>query len=151
MRIERVEAITALLRKRGPMTTRDIAEELDATVHAINGAIGKRRKDHPGERFRIVGWTQVTGEWRCLLARYSASGGDDAIKPKRSERELNREAVRRYRAKNLEAYRAKERARAAKRRGTVIAINPWTGLAPVSLRSHMAKVAANTSTLAEAA
>lgn len=133
------------------MTTREIADALDATVHAINGAIGKRRKEHPGERFRIVGWTQVTGEWRRLLARYSASGGDDVAKPRRSARELNREAVRRYRAKNLEAYRAKERARAAKRRGTVIVINPWAGLAPVSLRSHMAKVAANTSTLERAA
>lgn len=145
MRVERVEAITALLRKRGPLTTRQIAEELDATVHAINSAIVKRRKDHPGERFRITSWDAVTGEWRRLLARYSASGGPDAPKPVRTARELNTLAVRRYRAKNLEASRAKERARTARRRGRTLVVNPWEGLAPVGLRSHMAKVAANTS------
>lgn len=150
MRVERVEAITALLRKRGPMTTRALAEELDATVHAIGGAIQKRRRNHPGERFKIVGWQRVTGEWRRMLAVYSHQGGDDCQKPVADERALNREAVRRHRAKYLEAYRAKDRARMAQRRGAVVAVNPWAALAPRGLQSHMAKVAANT-TLRDAA
>jgi hypothetical protein len=140
------DAISTAIRQHGPMTSREIAEVLEWPTNTVSIVIRSTRRDHPGKFFRISSWRQVLGRRRNDEAVYSAGRGADCIKPETDVVARKRAADRRWRERHNGSYLAKKMVRDGAR-----LLNPWLQLAPPSMRGHMQKVAANTSTLAKAA
>lgn len=137
----RYAPILALLKDLGPMTKQEIAEQLGLTKKTVDGAINYLRKMRPGASFRIVGWRGTTGRDAGIYA--AEDGADETAPPIR--RQARRAASRaKYRAKNREAINAKNRVRAAERKGRSLAVNPWMPLAPKAVRFLMTQAANST-------
>lgn len=87
----RKEGIVRLLKEHGPMTVRELAEELGATVRHISGSLASLRNRWPGT-VRIAGYRRdEDGGLLYPRALWALGGQPDARRPGRlSKQEYNR-------------------------------------------------------------
>ncbi len=131
-------AVIAVLKARGPMTVREIAEELDWPVSRVHGVIANGRRLHPEKLFRVVAYKPSEGK---DLSVYAARPGKDTPRDvDKRARQLARQT--RYRKKHAAVVNARHRARRALKREQPTAVNPWMQLAPKDVRTAMT-IAAN--------
>lgn len=134
-------AVIAVLKARGPMTVREIAEELDWPVGRVHAVVANGRRLHPEKLFRAVSYRPVKEGKGKDAAVYAAMPGKDAKRPEVDRQARARENFARYRQRHKAAINARQRAQRALKRERPTAINPWMGLAPKELRSAMTMAA----------
>ncbi len=137
----RRQAIIALLQKLGPMTTVEIADNLEWPPELISSAIVFARRKSPNQVFRVVGYEPTVGHWGPDRPIYAAEAGEDIPKPQVRRKARERAKNRRWYAKHAAAEAAKKR---AQRTGGG-PVNVWTQLAAPELRARMTRLAANSS------
>lgn len=92
------ERILKALRELGPMTMRELVEQLDVPLRSVRCAIGKMRSPSRRARYRlrIVAWRRDEELGRLYpRAVWGLGDGPDAVKPRPLN---NTEYCRRYRA-----------------------------------------------------
>lgn len=130
-------AVIAVLKARGPMTVREIAEELDWPVSRVHAVVANARRQHPEKLFRAVSYRPKGKD----TSVYAAMPGKDAKRQPIDKEARARERFARYRQRHRAAINARLRAKRAAKRKQPTAINPWMQLAPKELRSAMTMAA----------
>lgn len=134
-------AVIAVLKARGPMTVREIAEELDWPVSRVHAVVANGRRLHPEKLFRAVSYRPVKEGKGKDTSVYAAMPGKDAKRQPIDKEARARERLARYRQRHRAAINARLRAKRAAKRKQPTAINPWMQLAPKELRSAMTMAA----------
>lgn len=134
-------AVIAVLKARGPMTVREIAEELDWPVSRVHAVVANGRRLHPEKLFRAVSYRRVKEGKGKDMAVYAAKPGKDAPRPAVDKDARALERYARYRQRHNATINARQRAQRAQKRERPTAINPWMQLAPPSVRSAMTMAA----------
>lgn len=129
-------AVLAALQKHGPMTRYELAEHLDWPVRTVGQTLSSTRFLLPGQLLRIVSYEQGVR----VVARFAAEAGSDEPLPRINKKRRERQKAARWREKNRAVISAKGRIYKANMTGREVAVNPWIGLAPATVRSAMARV-----------
>lgn len=102
--------ILDLLREHGPMTSAQVAQELDWPRSRVNGCIAKARGDHGTRYFVIVGYHAQRGRGGREAPVYAPGPGKDAPRPVFEEKKRQQ----RYRDKHRVLINLRSRVRRGK-------------------------------------
>lgn len=113
-------AVLELLAEEGPMTAREIAEQLGVHHRAVASSIRLARETQPGQVFAIVDWRPTRGRGGAIAPVFHAVARPDAPRLKIDPMDRRR----RYNQKVAGLVRLRQRIK----RGH--SINPWLQLMP---------------------
>lgn len=139
----RLAAIEAILRRNGPMTAPEIADEMEIPTQLVTNTIQSARSRRPGKSFRIARYQPVIGRWAPDAPVWAAAAGKDVERGVVDPGARSAAWEQRRRERHGQARTARNRVIKAAKRGVDLHINPYLQLLPASSRGYIAARAAN--------